>query len=93
MSTATRTGRELPQEIRDLGKYRFQYLDFDEAEVLHQCWACDGKVYVIGNGANAAYEWVAVDNDGNVTHHSNAGYGIMCAALRDGLNFVLGDAR
>ena len=80
MSTATRTGRELPQEIRDLGKYRFQYLDFDEAEVLHQCWACDGKVSFMSNGQGRT-EWAAVDNDGNVTHHSNAGYGIMWPGL------------
>ena len=84
------SGRELPQVIEDLGKGRFQYIDFAEAEVLHRCETADGDLYVIGNEGNAAYEWVAVAN-GRVSQHSNAGYGVLITALRDGLNFVLGE--
>jgi hypothetical protein len=92
-NTETRD-RELPQAIRDLGQQRFRHLDLARAKVLHHFETADGYLYVIGDPANAGYEWVVVAETGPEglveVEHSDNGYGGLCAALRDGLDYVLG---
>lgn len=44
----------------------------------------DDCAYVVGDPENAAYEYVLTSGS-EVTEHSNAGYGIPNAALRDAL--------
>ncbi|WP_299204288.1 hypothetical protein [uncultured Amphritea sp.] len=42
-------------------------------------------VAVVGDGANASYEWVLFKDDGSLITTSNRGYGISSIALRDGI--------
>ena len=49
-----------------------------------------GKLLVVGDPDNGAYEWVHVDDNGQLQRHSDQGYGIAEIALRDGLCALLG---
>ena len=61
----------------------------NQGEIYHRCaidWTSD--VIVLGDAANAAYEW-AITREGEVLQYSNDAYGSVAAALRDGLTAAL----
>lgn len=47
-------------------------------------------VEVFGDPNNASYEFRII-RDGVIEHHSDDGYGMPAVALRDGINWALGD--
>lgn len=48
-------------------------------------------VEVFGDGDNGSYEFRIIGPDGGVHIESNVGYGLVAYALRDGLNWALGE--
>jgi hypothetical protein len=84
---------------RQLSRFRFNYIDLEQAVILYQVAAgCRGAVFVIGHPGDASYEWlvqhdpdfVPPNEEPLVTEHSDSGYGCSATALRDGLNHFLG---
>lgn len=49
-------------------------------------------VEVFGDVENGSYEFRVFDSFGKVIYQSNDGYGLVAVALRDGLNWALGDS-
>jgi len=49
-------------------------------------------VEVFGDGDNGSYEFRIFGPDGRVVEQSNVGYGMVAYALRDGLNWALGES-
>lgn len=84
MSSTTQQQRldfKPPQRIH------FDYINTEDAVVLNTIrtdMASKEVLLCVGNPENASYEWV-VQNDTRVIAHSNCGYGMCSAALRDGL--------
>lgn len=84
---------EIAAEIRQALRWKFHYIEPDEAEVLLAVpigmygWVC-----VFGHPSDGSYEWVGRQDpdfigDGQPIEyeHSDSGYGCSSAALRDGL--------
>ena len=87
---------EILLEIRLQLRGQFQYIDLQDAELLYIVWTgFSGWVCVVGHPEHGSYEWVArhdADFDGQSEaryEHSDSGYGVAAAALRDGLNKIL----
>jgi hypothetical protein len=80
----------------ELPAVAFDYTALARAKVIHAISVgMSGKVWVIGDGANASYEYVIRPDSGfsgesRPLEHSNAGYGCAASALRDGLIRALG---
>lgn len=49
-------------------------------------------VEVFGDGDNGSYEFRIFGPDGRIVEQSNVGYGVVAYALRDGLNWALGES-
>lgn len=75
-------------QLRAIGKLIFKYTGACHA-VKTVSVGLDGRVGVVGDPDNAAYEWVVVSAD-SVLNHSNCAYGSPEIALRDGLIAALG---
>lgn len=79
MRSVTRIDPSLARALSPRLKYTTPELVFERIEIDDTC-----AVLVIGGDGEGAYEWVIV-KDAGVEKHSNAGYGLPFAALRDGL--------
>jgi hypothetical protein len=88
--------QEIMAEIRKALRWKFHFIDVEEAEVLLVVpIGGAGWVAAIGHPADGSYEWVGrhepsfVPQLGKEIHagyeHSDSGYGIWESALRDGL--------
>lgn len=80
MTTTTSNG--MPFSLRVL-QYGCRYTTVKE--IVHRLdLDSDDCAYVVGDPENASYEYV-IARGRDVTEHSNCGYGIPNAALRDAL--------
>ena len=63
-------------------------LKLDYTTVVDECYRMQfdhlHQLAVVGDKANASYEWV-IEKEGKIVAHSNAGHGDSSIALRDGL--------
>jgi len=73
-----------------------KYTGNDGIVLIHRVPVNEGWVDVVGDPANASYEWVLRSPGGKITKHSDDGYGDSAVALFDGLaeahRFLLHDA-
>lgn len=79
--------QEIMAEIRKALRWKFHYIDVEEAEVLLVVpVGLAGWVAAIGHPSDGSYEWAARD-DGAAQRYENSdcGYGCSSVALRDGL--------
>lgn len=69
----------------------FRYLTSDPRHitVVHKIDVLDGDLLALGDPDNGVYEW-AFYRGIECISHSNEGFGSLAAALRAGLNEVLG---
>jgi hypothetical protein len=72
------------EQLNAVEKLRFKYTG-----ACHAVKTVDGRVGVVGDPENAAYEWFEVSGD-RVLNHSDCAYGSPEIALRDGLIAALG---
>lgn len=68
----------------------FAYTNSSRLQTYYSVRVEDSILEVVGDGDHGSYEWVVRDSAGKVLRHSDSGYGISEAALRDGLIHELG---
>lgn len=65
-----------------------QRLNLEYTNVVDECYRLIfdhvHQLVILGDAANASYEWV-IEECGKIVAHSNDGYGVFSVALRDGL--------
>lgn len=84
------TPSPLPANVRISGlRYTSPIQLFARIDVCGYVEAPARFLLVVGDGDNGAYEWALCDDAGNVSRHSDDGFGGALPALRDGLNAVM----
>ncbi len=68
--------------MRFIPPSKFEFIALEKATILYEVVIADGHAYAIGDGH--AFEWIIWEPKREIVY-SNAGYGIVGAALRDGL--------
>lgn len=79
---------------RRLASAGWRYTSAPDAALLQIVAVDHGRLYVVGDRDNGSYEWVWIEGDGLTgdLHYSNAGWGSIAHALRDGLHVALAEA-
>lgn len=78
-----------PSVAEILSRCHFDYTDKAHCEIVYRIpFGMGGRLWVVNQAGDAAYEWIARNEAGSWLH-SNDGYGDAATALRDGLNMVV----
>lgn len=80
----------LRRRLRGAG---WRYTSVRDAKLLQTVAVDNGTLYVVGDPDNGSYEWVWIEGNGLTgdLHYSDAGWGSIAHALRDGLNVALAE--